>query len=493
MLGSASGGFIAHLLLAFPTGRLVSRPQRWLAGAAYATVFGLSPLGALLVDPRSYGQVYPPNLLLVVASPVMLSVTSRLIGGIGAVLAAGVVIVLVRRWVTATAPQRRVLAPVFGTGLVGAVASVLGNAIGDVEFARLVLLPVYRVAFCLLPLAFLAGVLRARLGRTAVAALLIDLQRPLSAADLRDRLAAALGDRSLQVGYWRPEAAELVDADGAALAVPSPNSGQVVTFIDQYGRRVAGLIHDAALREDDHVLRAVTAAAGLTLDNQRLTAEIRAQLAEVRASRARIVAAVTEERRRMERDLHDGVQQSLVAAAIGIRAVEQRLGAAGADVRALLRACGGGLDTALADLRSLARGIYPAILTEDGLVAALRAQIERAPVPVELAAAAVPRLPPPVEATAYHVVTEALTNAMKHARAARILVTVEYGRGRLRLAVVDDGVGGAGLVEGSGLLGLTDRVRALDGDLVVRSEPGRGTSVLAALPGSAPSPATVLP
>jgi signal transduction histidine kinase len=214
-----------------------------------------------------------------------------------------------------------------------------------------------------------------------------------------------------------------------------------------------------------------------------LTAEVRAQLAEVRASRARIVTAVTEERRRMERDLHDGVQQSLVAAEIGLRVAAQQLGPdAGDDVRALLKACGEGLDTALVDLRALARGIHPAILSEDGLVAALRALVERVPVPVDLAAAEVPRLPPAVEATAYLFVAEALTNAMKHAHADRIRITVIPEKDRIRVAVSDDGVGGADLTAGSGLLGLADRVRALDGDLVVESMPERGTTVSAVLP-----------
>jgi signal transduction histidine kinase len=482
MLSTASSGFLAHLVLAFPTGRLGSRPLRWLVATAYVTVFGLTPFGALFMDLSDIGPAYQRNLLHV-DSPSMLVVVSRLVSAIGAVVAGGVVVVLARRWVLATAPRRRLLGPVHLTFLVGGLAAMVGNALPQFDPVRIGTLTVYRVAFCVLPLAFLAGVLRVRLGRTAVAELVIDLQRPLSAAQLRDRLAAALGDRSLQVGYWRPDAGELVDAAGAPLAVPPPKSGRVVTFVDRAGERVAALIHDAALSEDGHVLRAVTAAAGLTLDNQRLTAEVRAQLAEVRASRARIVAAVTEERHRMERDLHDGVQQHMVAAAIGIRAAELRLGAdAGDGVRVLLRACGEGLDTALSDLRSLARGIHPAILSEDGLVAALQSLVERVPAPIELVAAEVPRLPLAVEATAYFVVAEAVTNAIKHAHADRIRITVVSQQGRIRVAVHDDGIGGAALAAGSGLLGLADRVRALDGDLVVESVPGRGTTVSAVLP-----------
>jgi signal transduction histidine kinase len=150
-----------------------------------------------------------------------------------------------------------------------------------------------------------------------------------------------------------------------------------------------------------------------------------------------------------------------------------------------LRTCGDGIDTALADLRALARGIHPAILTDEGLVAALRALVERAPIAVDLTTSAVPRLPAPVEATAYHVVAEALTNAMKHAGTGRVRVAVAHGDGHVRVEVADDGRGGADPA-GSGLRGLTDRVRALDGDLVVRGGPGHGTSVTAVLPWGAP-------
>ncbi|HEY2669749.1 MAG TPA: histidine kinase [Rugosimonospora sp.] len=481
MLGTASSGFLAHLVLAFPTGRLGSVAERWLVGIAYATTLGLSPLGVVFVDPRTRGRERAANLLLGYPSDGAVSVIGGVVYGLGAAIAAGIAVVMVRRWFTATGPRRRVLAPVFLTGLVGAVASAASGVAGDGTLTRLIFLDVYGVAFCLLPLGFLAGVLRVRLGRTAVAALLIDLQRPFTPAQLRDRLAVALGDRSLSIGYWRPGSGELVDAEGVPL--PDPPANRVVTFVERDGRRVAGLVHDAALLEDPHVLRAAAAAAGLLLDNQRLTAEVRAQLAEVRNSRARIVAASSEERRRMERDLHDGVQQSVVAAAIGVRMIDESLPQdADARLRALTRACADSLEAALAELRELVRGMHPAILSELGLVPALESLVERAPVPVALSAPPLPPLPTPVEETAYRVVAEALTNVMRHARADRVRVAVDYDGTVLRVDVVDDGIGGADLAGGSGLLGLADRVRALDGDLVVRSAPGHGTTVSAVLP-----------
>ncbi|HEY0697165.1 MAG TPA: hypothetical protein VGD43_05075, partial [Micromonospora sp.] len=198
LLGMASSGFVAHLVLAFPTGRLESRASRFLAAGAYLVVFGFGPLGVLFVDPAAHGQSYPPNLLLIDPSPTPLSLVRSLVFGSGSVLAAGVVVVLVRRWQAATRPRRRILAPVFGTGLVGSVASACAS-LGELDVARVVLLTTYRVAFCLLPLAFLAGVLRVELARSGVGGLLIDLRQALSPAELRDRLAVALGDPSLRV------------------------------------------------------------------------------------------------------------------------------------------------------------------------------------------------------------------------------------------------------------------------------------------------------
>ncbi|MGH3870426.1 MAG: sensor histidine kinase [Pseudonocardiaceae bacterium] len=212
------------------------------------------------------------------------------------------------------------------------------------------------------------------------------------------------------------------------------------------------------------------------LDNKRLTAE-------VRACHARIVAAADELRRRFERDLHDGAQQQLVTVALTLRLMQQRLDRyPDPELAALLNRAAKGLQGALAELRSLARGIHPAILTDAGLLPALRALVQRAPGPAELAEGPVPRLPAPVEAAAYFVAAEALANALKHAHAARVQVSVSYDGAALHITVDDDGVGGAGTTGGSGLLGLLDRVRAEEGNLTIRSAPGQGTSVHAILP-----------
>jgi PAS domain S-box-containing protein len=208
-------------------------------------------------------------------------------------------------------------------------------------------------------------------------------------------------------------------------------------------------------------------------------AEARAQLA---ASRARIVAAADEERRRLERNLHDGAQQRLVSLALTVRLADRRMATDPQAARELLAGASGELEQTLAELRELARGLHPAVLTDRGLGPALEALAARSPVPVEVTAAVAERLPPAVEAAAYYVVSEALTNVAKYARACGVRVEVAHLDGALEVSVADDGVGGADGSRGSGLRGLADRVEALGGRLEVTSPPGAGTALRATLP-----------
>ncbi len=478
LLTAASTGFVVHLVLAFPSGRTTSAVQRTLVATAYGMALGLVPFGALFADPRADGMAKPPNLLLLHHAPELTAALATVTDVIGIVVATGVAAVLLRRWIHATRPLRLVLAPVFVTGLVGAAASFVAGLLDDGSPLYAAALDVYKVAFCLLPLGFLAGVLRVRLGRTAVGTLLGELRAPHTPAELRDLFARALGDRSLQVAYWRPDVRSYVDGEGKSLLLPVDRA---VTMVEHDGMWVAALVHDPALREDAHVLQAVTAAAGLVLENQRLAAEVRAQLAEVRASRARIVAAADAERRRVERNLHDGAQQRLVTAALGLRLAEKRLDA-DPETRVLIARSAESLEIAVAELRELARGIHPALLTDAGLVPALEALAQRCPLPVELAAPAVPRLAGPIEATAYFVAAEALTNVVKHAHATRARIVVSHDGATLHVRIDDDGAGGADMAAGSGLLGLRDRLLALEGELRVDSTAGAGTCVSARLP-----------
>jgi signal transduction histidine kinase len=295
-------------------------------------------------------------------------------------------------------------------------------------------------------------------------------------------LAAALGDPSLSLAYWRPEARTWIDADGRAVTFPTGDERRAVTVIERNGEAAAALTHDPSLLNDPWLIDSACAAASLALDNERLRADVAAQLAEVRASRARIVAAGDTARREIERDLHDGAQQRLVSVLLTLRLARTRTHEADSGLREALDQAIVGQQCALGELRDLASGIHPAILTEGGLGPALQSIVERAPVPVALRGLPDHRLPQPVEAAAYFVVSEALANIGKHAQARTASVDVHQETGRLVVEVADDGVGGADASQGTGLRGLADRVAALDGQLDVISPAGSGTRVVVTLP-----------
>ena len=468
----ASSAAVAHLVLAFPTGRLDGRPARMLVAAVYVAAFGVAGLGLLVFDPARHGLRYPDNLLLVHPAPHLVDLVGHVVEVAGGAVAAAVAVLLLRRWRRAGRPLRRLLAPVFLTGLVGAVASLSSGVAGRDSAAGAAALVLYNVAFCLLPLGFLAGALRVRLGRAGVGGLLAELRQPVPPERLRDLLARALGDPSLRIGYWRPERDGYVDAAGDPVPLPDARSHQCATPIDDGGAPVAVLLHDRALREDRHRLDAVVTAAGLALGRERL-----------RESRARIVAAMDAERRRVERDLHDGAQQRLVTVALSLREAIRRLDAnPDPAVADLLDHSARGLDSAVDELRDLARGILPAVLTDAGIGAALAALARRTPLPVRLAVAPVPRLAAPVEATVYFVAAEALTNVVKHAEASYARLAVDHDGATLRLEVADDGAGGAAIGSAGGLAGLRERVAALGGSLVVRGVAGAGTVVSVTIP-----------
>jgi signal transduction histidine kinase len=252
---------------------------------------------------------------------------------------------------------------------------------------------------------------------------------------------------------------------------------------------VAAIAHDASLLDDPEHVRGVGAAAALALEKQRLEAELRAKVKELRVSRTRIMQEASAERRRLERDLHDGAQQRLVSLALNLRVAQGRVDDDPEVARVLLEEAGGELEEALGELRELARGIHPAVLTDRGLGAALESLAGRAPLPVELEVEVERRLPEAVGVTAYFVVAEALTNVARYADASEATVRAAYADGRLTVEVSDDGVGGADPAKGSGLRGLADRLEALDGSLEVHSRPGRGTVLRAEIPCLDPAPA----
>ena len=318
------------------------------------------------------------------------------------------------------------------------------------------------VAFGAIPVAFLVGLLRTRLHRSAVADLVVALHGPLTPTQVRDAIAGTLRDESLELAFWLPDRECYVGPDGTDLD-PEGQPGRAVTVLEGDGGRLAALVHDRTLLDDPALIDAVGAAASLALENARLQAELRTQLNEVRASRARIVEAGDAERRRLERDLHDGAQQRLLGIRLALQLVRGRLADGGAALDGLLTEADTEVVGALDELRALARGIHPALLTDEGLDAALAALARRLPVPVELAVCP-ERLPATVEATAYFVASEALANVVKHAHATRATIEISRANGCVAIAVTDDGVGGAD-PDGAGLRGLRDRVETVDGHL----------------------------
>ena len=294
---------------------------------------------------------------------------------------------------------------------------------------------------------------------------------------MRERLARVLGDPTLEVAY-RLDDGRYVDAAGRPIELPH-GADRAVTRVTAGGEEVAALVHDPALLDEPALVESVRATAALVLENERLAAEVRSQLAEVRASRGRIVAAADAERRRIERNLHDGAQQRLVTLSVALGLEASRADAAAADV---LSRAQDEVEQAIAELRELARGIHPTLLRDEGLEAAVEALARRTPLPVTVSGTVRDRLPDPVELAAYFVVSEALTNVVKHASAIEASVLLEREPATLRVTVTDDGVGGARIRAESGLAGLRDRLEALDATLSIESEAGHGTTVCALFP-----------
>jgi signal transduction histidine kinase len=474
----------AHLLLAFPDGRLHSRAERMLVVAAYADVTVLQVGMLLFMDYRTArGCPCPRNLLFSVQDDAVHSGLMTVQRLLATLTVAGVIVVLARRWRSATAPQRRSLGPVFWTGAVTVLltgGSLLANQVSDGPAGRYLGLAA-TAALAFVPLGFLVGLLRSRLARAAVGDLVIELGQPMAPGQLRDALARALGDHSVELAYRLSDSDDYVDLAGRRVELPAGSAARTVTFVHRQGRRIAAVVHDASLNDDPTLVEAACAAAGLALENERLQAELRARLAELQASRTRIVQAGDTERRRLERNLHDGAQQRLVSLSVALGLAESRLPADPQLAQAMLTGARQELGLALAELRELARGIHPAVLTDHGLHVALEAVAARAPLPVDLD---VPpgRLPEPVEAAAYYLVCEAVANSTRYAHAQGVSVTVARQDGRVVVTISDDGVGGADPSAGSGLRGLADRVEALDGRLSVSSPPGGGTTIEAVIP-----------
>ena len=480
VLGDLWAAVFIHLVVAYPSGRLADTFDRRLVGVAYGIAIGFKVL-ALVVGPE---ECWPAcgNPIRFLPSERAWDVLRYTAIAIVPVLFIAASIELSRHWRRAGVIGRRSLAPLLVavplwsiTVFAGYLADTfLDEAARDATHS---LNPLGVIQDLLIPVAILIGAWRSQLARSNIATLAVELGRGVPVGRLRDVLAAALREPTLGLAFPAPTGSGFVDSDGRPVDVPD-GPGRMATPVEANGEVLAVLIHDPAiLDEDAGLLEAVGSVARLALANERLAAQVRAQLEEVSASRARIVEAADAERQRVERDLHDGAQQRLLA--LAMRLDQARL--SGQLDPQLLDAATAELRAAIAEVRDLSRGIHPPILSEAGLGPAIESLAERTPVPVVVDAPE-GRYASPVEAAAYFVVAESLTNVVRYAGATRVRVAIHEADGRLTVSVTDDGRGGADAGRGSGLRGLADRVGALGGSLAVDSPAGAGTTVTALLP-----------
>jgi signal transduction histidine kinase len=461
---------LVQLVLTFPEGRSWSHMARVAIVGAYALTLGGQLAGALVApDAR--------DLLSIASHPKLAHVIDHAqeIGGV--VLALSVLFLVLQRLHALRRPARRTQGPLLLAAAITALAGLvwLGWVIAA-DAGVSTLETIARAIAVTIPLGVVAGIGLSRLHRPQASELVVEL-RSAPAGSLRERLARALDDPTLEVAY-RLDDARYVDAAGRPVDLPE-GADRAVTAVRVGGEEIAALVHDRALLDEPALVESVRATAGLVLENERLAAEVRSQLAEVRASRGRIVAAADAERRRIERNLHDGAQQRLVTLSVALGLEASRADPAAGD---LLSRAQDEVEQAIGELRELARGIHPTLLRDEGLTAAVEALARRAPLPATVQSSVRDRLPDPVELAAYFVVSEALTNVVRHASASEALVLLERETSTLRVTVTDDGVGGARITPESGLAGLRDRLEALDATLLIESEAGRGTKVRALFP-----------
>lgn len=448
---------IVHLLIGFPSGRLRNATERLVTAAGYfvclamqAPLYLFAPGGPLSVADRPDLAEAGFDWQRVAGSLVVLATAALMIG----------------RMRASSREQRRVLAPLTVYGIFALLFVPVSRAIADSFFGGggLTLPAIQLGVLALIPVAFVIAASRGGFERSGD---LAELGAWLGADEsdrptLRDALAGTLGDPSLQLLYGLPNTEGLVDDRGTEIRKPDPNGRRAVVDVELAGTTIGAIVYDPVVLDRPAEVREAGRVIALALDRQRLTIELR-------ASRSRIAAAADDERRRIARDLHDGLQSRLVFLAVQA--------GSGSEPQALRS----GIETAIDELRELVDGVMPAQLTERGLPAAVTSLADRLPIPIAIEVGGLEgRLAPEVETAAYFVVSEAIVNAVKHAEPESLEVMLDRTGGRLRIEVADDGAGGAN--PAGGIRGMTDRVEALGGRISVDSVHGRGTRVEAVIP-----------
>jgi signal transduction histidine kinase len=470
-LYAAAPPLIAHGALVYPGSRLSSRLDGLVLAAAYVGavgVLGLAP--ALFFDPKSIVCTQcPSNLLLVGPSPRLYDVFNRIGVQAGLAWALALAVLLLLRLVRSSPALRRLLWPVLVPAAVylGLVAWVFTSSLDGGTLADSSLSRDLRLGQAGALIALAAGVvwgwLRARQTRAAVASLVVEAAASPAYGGLRDKLAGMLRDPSVKVAY-RLDDGRLVDGLGRAVVL----DGEVTPLV-RGGESVALLSHRPGLLDDPDLTNEVAAAARLAFENERLQAELRAQLEHLRTSRARVVAQGDAERRRLERDLHDGAQQRLVGLSLQLGLARSRLGSQPDSVLlAQIDEAEAELETALDELRELAHGLFPALLAKEGLAAALEALTEEAPVEIEIGALPQP-LSSTTEAAAYFVVSEAIKRSRDtpdklaaRGEGDKLVVELEADITASEIVALEDRVGAAG--------GTLELARQADGRTRIRAE-----------------------
>jgi signal transduction histidine kinase len=466
-----------HVFLAFPTGALRSRGERLLVGATYA-VASLHVVGLLL------GGFDPGNAFAVIEAPELAADLLRIqLVAVSVLFLVGFVVMVTRRGAAGRPLPTpvKVLVNFFSLAFVMGAVLLLSLALEIPLHAFLTIQRTMFVVVGLAPFVFLLAILDARLARSAVGDLLVELRSEPPPSDLREPLARALRDPTVSLAYWLPQYDTWADQDGRPVSLPRPGDPRSVTVIDSDGGHLVALVHDPSLDDEPQLLQAVGAAAGIALENGRLQVELKAKLQELEGSRARVLEAGQQERKRLERNLHDGAQQRLIALSLDLEMYAGKL-ADDPEAQSHIEAARKEIAVSLDELRAVARGLHPAVVTGHGLAVALVSLAAGSPVPVKLNVAVEDRLDESIEVAAYYVVSESLANIGKHARATTVTIEVIRECDELVVEIVDDGVGGADSERGTGLRGLADRVEALGGQLQVWAPRGGGTRVRAQMP-----------
>lgn len=477
---------IGHLLMVFPSGRFEGAYQKRLVMLGYFDALVLSLPFVALLDFQTVCPSCDPSPLGVPPSQTATQVISIARLSLAALMTTGLAIALTQRWNNAAPSRRQQLTPVIWVGGV-VLASYSLLFVSSTAGADVAVLEAATVAItaltALVPIGVSYGFARGRFSRaTAVNDLVARLadQRERQ-VDIRDSLAELLGDESIEIVYWLPERNEFVADDGSSVSLPEKSAGRLWHPIDVSGERIGAVIYSAKIGDQSEVLRSTAAATGLALLNARLEADLRANLAELSRSRLRLLEATDAERRRIERDLHDGAQQRLISIALDLTLASNDPGIDEKSRSTLSQSA-----TALADLteelRDLARGIHPAIIVDKGLDGAIKSLSDRCPIPVRTSGSCGAGLTQSIEATAYFVVAEALTNIARSSRAGNVQIEIIRTTDELFLAIRDDGVGGADPSKGSGLNGLNERVATVGGSLRFESALGAGTEISASFP-----------